>query len=352
MKILHCADFHITCLKKLLGEENAFDRAQKALYSLSRIIWSENPDVITIVGDIFNSDDPDSDELFLFNQWLFPILEEGITVLIVPGNHDSWAKGGKTAIDFTLPMDESLDNLYIALREPKLAIIKDVAFIMWPWGINPSKEDKALLNRSKIPKLKIGLMHTALKNSVISKDGRVLKKGFNPNNAKITLEMFKLSYLLLGDIHEYQTFFNDRVIYSGSLYQTKFSESINKGVVIIDTDTLTHKFVRVLDVPKLFEIEDLSKVTKNDFFKLRAPSKEDTVRMLNSKLPENVVRIEHAIKRQSIERLDESSTKLNFEISLIPIFVKILHKQGVKDIKGAMKYLISLAETKADFTLP
>lgn len=354
MKILHCADFHITCLHKLLGEDNAFNRAKLVLDSLHEVIWEEEPDVVVIIGDIFNSDEPDSDELFLFNEWLFPILEEGIDVLIIPGNHDSWAKGGKTGVDFIRPMGEHLSNLYIALRGVKVVNIRDVAFIMWPWGILPSREDRTLFlgRNEKRPKKRIGLLHTALKNSRISGDGRILKKGFSVVNAKKTLDFLNLSYLLLGDIHEYQTFCKNKVIYSGALYQTKFGEGENKGVVVIDTDKMTHRFVELTGVPKLREIDRLKDINAYDFFKFKATSKEKAVNILSKKLPPNVVKVEHVLKRQKKEEIEEASSKLGLEISLVPIIVKILKKQGVEDIRGAIKYLASLAESKEDFVLP
>ena len=353
MKILHCADFHITCLKKLLGEDNAYDRAQKALYALSHVVWEENPDVIVILGDIFDDDYPNSDEIFLFNQFLLPILEEGINVLIIPGNHDSESKGGKTAIDFLFPFDESLENFHVALREPKIVCIKGVAFIMWPWGILPKREDRLLFTQSggRYPKKRIGLLHTPLKDSKISEDGRRLRKGFSITTAKETLKVFNLSYLLLGDIHEYQVFY-DRIIYSGSLYQTKFDASPTKGVVLIDTDWDTQRFIPIDGVPLLKTISSPNKINDSDFFKFNTDSKEETLKLLSKDFPPNVVKIEHSLKRQKQEDIVESNSKVGLKIHLVPILTRILHKQGVKDIRGAMKYLISMADSKEDFILP
>jgi DNA repair exonuclease SbcCD nuclease subunit len=337
----------------MLGDDNAYDRTQKALYSLSHIVWEEKPDVVVLLGDMFDNDDPDSDELFLFNQFLLPIIEENIEVIIIPGNHDSWSKGGKTALDFLYPIAEAVDNLHIALREPKVVNIKDISFIMWPWGIFPKKEDKLLfMHNQKRPKKRIGLMHTALAQSKISSDGRRLRKGFSIATAKKTLEVFNLCYLLLGDIHEYQTFVKDKIIYSGSLYQTKFSESENKGVVLINTDFSTSRFIQIEETPKLKTVSKLKDINDYDFFKLSVGSKESALKILNKVLPENVVSIEHSLKRQKQEQLLESKNKIGLKVSLIPIMIKILEKQGVKDIRGAMEYMISMSESKGDFILP
>lgn len=354
MKILHCADLHITCLKKMLGEDNAYDRAQKALYALSHIVWEEKPDVIVIIGDIFDDNDPDSDELFLFSQFLLPILEENIIVIVIPGNHDSLSEGGRSAIDFLRPMDEAIENLHVALREPRVVNVRDVAFIMWPWGILPKREDKLLfsIGNDKKPKKRIGLMHTTLANSKISYDGRRVKKGFSVSVANKTLEIFNLCYLLLGDIHEYQTFGRGKIIYSGALYQTKFNESKDKGVILIDTDYRTSRFIRIEGVPKLETVKSVNKVNDFDFFKFSVGSKESALKALDRKLPENVVKVEHSLKRQKHEQLVESGSKLGLKISLIPILIKILKKHQVKDVRGAMKYLISLAESKDDLILP
>lgn len=354
MKILHCADLHITCLNRMLGDDNAYDRAQKALYSLSHIIWEENPDVVVIIGDIYDSDTPDSDEEFLFNQFLLPILEEGITVILSPGNHDSLSEGGKTALDPFHPMAESIENLHVVLREPEVINHRDVAFIVWPWGVFPKKSDRLLftLGNGKRPKKRIGLMHTPLVSSKISYDGRKLRKGFSLVAARKTLEVFNLCYLLLGDIHEYQTFHRDKIIYCGSPYQTKFNESEEKGVVLINTDFNSHRFIEIDGVPKLKTVFNLKTINGFDFFKFAVGSKETALKALNKKLPDNVVSIEHQLKKKKEENVRESGNKLGLEVSLIPILIKILRKQGVKDVRGAMKYLIRMAESRNDLMLP
>ena len=48
--------------------------------------------------------------------------------------------------------------------------------------------------------------------------------------------------VMLGDIHEYQTFRDDETIaYAGSLIQQNFGESIDKGYLMWDTEDCTHE---------------------------------------------------------------------------------------------------------------
>ncbi len=346
MRILHTADYHITCLKKLLGEENAYNRADKALNNLLYIVASEKPDVITITGDIFDNSNPYPDEIFLFNKFLFPLIESGIHIIILPGNHDSWNEGGKTALDFLYPV-KSFKNFHLILRESRVVSIEDTDFICWPWGVYPEKENLLLFSRNK---KRIGLMHVPLLGSIISSTKATLKKGYSLDTVNETLSQFRLDYLLLGDIHEYQVF-DDRIIYSGALYQTKFNESENKGVVLIDTNKHSKTFILIDEVPLLKSVNSIGKVTSCNFYKLHTDSKESAIKNLNRLLPSNIVKIEHRLQLKK-EEVKESNRRIGVKVSIIPILIEILKKDNVKDVVSAMRYLSDLAESKEDFLLP
>jgi DNA repair protein SbcD/Mre11 len=350
MKILHTADYHIMHLKKMIGEERSYRRSKQSLDELSNIIEDRNPDVIVIAGDIYDGPDPGKDEVYLFHRFLIPLLQRGRQVIVIPGNHDSESKGGKTAIDFMGPMDKAITHLHVALRKSKTIKIGRFGFIIWPWGTYPKKSDPNKF--STRTEYNIGVMHTSLIGAQVSDDGRTMKKGFPHSAALKTIKQFDLDCLLLGDIHEQQEFFNGEAIYCGSLCQTKFTESPDKGVVLLDFEKGTQEFIPIKSPAKLITVEHLDEVNKTDIFRYSVPSKEDALKVLGNKLPENVVKVLYPARISRKENVLESNKKIGWNVSLTPIIKNILKKHGVNDTKGAMAYLRTVVDSKEELILP
>jgi DNA repair exonuclease SbcCD ATPase subunit len=110
------------------------------------------------------------------------------------------------------------------------------------YGVFSCKDNEILeFSKKKDKKKYIALYHGTVYGA--RGDNGYEQKGDN----LMRLSTFKdFDIVMLGDIHEYQSFRDDAsVAYSGSLLQQNYGESIDKGYLLWDTDTNSHvrKFV-------------------------------------------------------------------------------------------------------------
>jgi DNA repair exonuclease SbcCD nuclease subunit len=343
--IVHCGDLHPMVLKNRIGETEAFNRSQKALNELYDAICKINPEVVAICGDLYDTHNPDKYELKLINDFLTLLLKIGTSVLVIPGNHDSDNEKGRTAIDYLEAWERTNSNLIVALRNIRVVTIGNVEYIMYPWGRKPKISDKMFMTKSKY---RVGLMHGSIEGSKISEDGRTIKSHLSQVTIKNMLNNLRLNYLLMGDIHEQQLLFK-KTLYCGSIYQTKFGESVKKGFNLIDL-AKGYEFVELKKAEKLIVVDSLKKVTTDDYYCINVKSKEGTIKLLNSNLPKNVIKVNYPIKKLELNN-KESNKKIQWQVSLMPIMLRILQKQGVKDIKPVIKYVFKHLKSKNDLLL-
>lgn len=87
MKILHTSDWHLG--KKLEGLKR-IEEQKKFIDTLEIIVREEDPKVILIAGDIFDTPNPSSEAESLFFDSLKKLSGSGKrAIVIIPGNHDS-----------------------------------------------------------------------------------------------------------------------------------------------------------------------------------------------------------------------------------------------------------------------
>lgn len=87
MKILHTSDWHLG--KRLEGSKR-IEEQKKFVDTLEKIVNEENPQLILIAGDIFDTPAPSSEAEKLFFDAMKKISNFGKrAIVIIPGNHDS-----------------------------------------------------------------------------------------------------------------------------------------------------------------------------------------------------------------------------------------------------------------------
>ncbi|NME34981.1 MULTISPECIES: exonuclease subunit SbcD [Fusobacterium] len=86
MKILHTSDWH---LGKKLETAKRIDEQKKFIDTLENIVENENPQIILVAGDIFDTPNPSSEAEGLFFDAMKKISNFGKrAIIIIPGNHD------------------------------------------------------------------------------------------------------------------------------------------------------------------------------------------------------------------------------------------------------------------------
>lgn len=222
MNILFSADYHLKLNTKNIPDSWAINRYRlmfQELYNLEAQV-----DMHIIGGDIFDKL-PSMQELELYFEF---ISKCSIKTIIYAGNHEALKKNTtflshlKEVTNRINPLVEIIDEFY------------------------------TLDNIDFIPYNKLKEYHPA----DIDFHGDILcthVRGEIPPHVKpeVPLELFdRWKVVLAGDLHSYANC-QRNILYPGSPITTSFHRNlVDTGVIIIDTTTLSHRFIR-LEVPQL-----------------------------------------------------------------------------------------------------
>ena len=91
MKILHTSDWH---LGHILYNESQEDSQQSMLDQITDIIINQQPDVLIISGDVYDTTQPSASIQQLFANAIVKMHEacKEMTIVCIAGNHDSGSK--------------------------------------------------------------------------------------------------------------------------------------------------------------------------------------------------------------------------------------------------------------------
>ena len=231
--IYHLADIHI---------QRFSDRHEEYLKVFENLCEEIKKDtknaLICICGDILHDKSQLSAPQMVLCKTLFINLSKMCTLIIIPGNHDLAPQNN--CIDALTPILMNLNTkhpIHLLLNDENY-IYNNICFgvtTMFAKKITPIYEKNKKM-------VKVGLYHGTL-------DGCMADNGFKIGTSDHwNYKDFKKHYdvVLLGDIHK-QSFLDEeeKVGYSGSLLQTRWGESLKKGVLKWDIGSLSAKFIRI-----------------------------------------------------------------------------------------------------------
>lgn len=226
MKLLFTADIHIK-----LGQKNVpLDWAKNRFINFVNQLDEIQPevDIIVIGGDVFDKL-PNMEELDLYFKMVKTFVKP---TYIIDGNHEATKKGStflsqlKFVTNTINPLVNIIDN-YWCLKQCDVDII--------PYcKLKEFEKDPVQFHG------KILVTHV---------------RGEIPPHVKpeVDLTIFEpWKVVLAGDLHSYENS-QGNILYPGSPYTTSFHRNlVDTGVIIMDTDTLTHEW-RKLDLPQLLK---------------------------------------------------------------------------------------------------
>lgn len=290
MKIIHTSDWHIgqTLHQYSRDEEHIFFFNQ-----LKKIILEENPDVLIVSGDIFDSALPSvvSQRLYYHTLADFSKLNDDLQIIIVAGNHDSssrleaprelWEAFNVTVVGnldfYTNPDDESLTYDTSKIQIP---ITRDNEIIGWvlavPYikpGNYPSlEENDTFSNRvfSFYNNLKNNLKQNAQYNenhSIIAtghytvtgtdiKGKDKIIGGLESVDSSNFSSLTEIDYWAFGHIHHPQFIGqNNNMRYSGSPFALTFNEDYPHSVSVINIEN-HHIDVKIKEIEPMIPICD------------------------------------------------------------------------------------------------
>ena len=261
MKLLHTSDWHFGMT---LGTGSYAEDQRFFLDRLYRLIREEKIEALLLSGDIYDSSVVSAEAIGLYNEAMTKLcLELGVTVIAIAGNHDSAARlascrellkgaglhitgkverdpvpvlldGGKVAV-YSIPFF-TRDEITALLPEKKDQIRNtETAMLAYCDHIREQMDES---------RKNILLSHSLIVGSELSESDRSARVGFATAISKDVFQGF--DYVALGHIHKPQAIEN-HIRYSGSPLKYSFGaeESQEKGVVVVDTDTMEIRFVPI-----------------------------------------------------------------------------------------------------------
>lgn len=229
MKIMFSADWHVKLKTKNIPDDwakNRFHLLFKDIYLLEKSV-----DMHILGGDFFDKV-PNLEELELYYEFISGC---SIDTYIIPGNHEA-IKKDTTFFTYLKTITSRINS--------KVRVIDDYHTIV--------SENGNLVDFIPYNKLKDYEKHH--KTAVWTSPVLVTHvRGEIPPHVKpeVDLSIFdRWKVVLAGDLHSYDNC-QRNILYPGSPVTTSFHRnSVDTGVIILDTTTLEHTFVK-LDLPQL-----------------------------------------------------------------------------------------------------
>ena len=261
MKLIHTSDWHFGMN---LGTGSYAEDQRYFLDRLYELIQREQAEAVLLAGDIYDSSVVNAEAIELYNEAMTRLcLDLGVRVIAIAGNHDSAARlascrellkgaglhitgkpernpepvlldGGQVAV-YSIPFF-TRDEI-VALLPEKKAEIRNTETAMLAY----CDHIREIMDKNK---KNIVLSHAFITGAELSESDRSARVGFATDISKDVFVGF--DYVALGHIHKPQAI-EHHIRYSGSPLKYSFGaeEKQEKGVVVIDTDTMDIRFVSI-----------------------------------------------------------------------------------------------------------
>lgn len=251
MKLLFSADWHIKLGKRNIPDEWQRNRFLMMVDAINALYKEYNCDQHIIGGDILDVCNPTTEDLDLYFECIAKL--QGNTI-IYTGNHEM-LKSNKSCLTSLAAETSRCNPNAVVISEPFRS--KDYDII-----------DYAELHKKKWEPAKSNICLTHCRGAI---DPHV--------KPEINLERFKehgYDIVYSGDLHSVdccQTTPSIPLMYPGSPFNISFSREIPKqthGVFIIDTDTATHEWFELTDLPQLVRrtVDSTSKMVADGFHRV------------------------------------------------------------------------------------
>lgn len=264
MKLLHISDLH---LGKRLGEYRLLEEQAALLRWVIETAQTHHVQGILLAGDIYDRSVPPVEAVALLDRFLTRLCAEKIPLFAISGNHDSperIAFGSelfeKSGIYFspvydgqirTIPLEEDGERVYIHLLpflrpthvRMALGLESPEAETDEPTlhGMTYTEAMAEVLDRLTLPQngKNILVCHQFLTGALRSDSEEVPLVGTLDAIDVSLLDRF--DYVALGHLHRAQTVGGrEQVRYSGTLMPYAFSETEEKGCILVDTTEGIH----------------------------------------------------------------------------------------------------------------
>ena len=233
MKWIHTADWHLG--KIVHGRHMTEDQRNILFHSFLQIVDEERPDAVIIAGDLYDRAVPPVEAVDLLDEmWRELVLNRGIPVVAIAGNHDSAER-----LEYSSKLLRQVGLHIVGKLDPTSGPldIAGVPFYPIPFleparvrhilGIDSIRTHHDALEAvieafGMIEKDAVMIGHSFVAGGLETDSERQLSVGTAGQVSKGLYEPF--SYTALGHLHNRDAIQSERIAYSGSLMKYSFSE--------------------------------------------------------------------------------------------------------------------------------
>jgi len=254
MKILHTSDWH---LGKSLSRKDRTEDFQRMIRWFLDVVEEEQPDVILISGDIFDTTMPGPEAWRLYFDFLNQVAHTRRSVVITAGNHDSVSilkapadllskmnihVRASAVEDVLIPFDDItvVAMPYIRVRDLNFSLDSDEQMSKAVMDHYARVADQAMKRQNPL----VAMGHLSMFGATYWGDGvRAIRCGFGDAD----LDCFDFAdYVALGHFHIHQKVGGiDRIRYSGSPMAFGFADAnLDHGVLMVDTDDFSIRWIK------------------------------------------------------------------------------------------------------------
>lgn len=346
MKLIHTSDWHFGMP---VGTSNYHDCQAFFLERLYGLIRRENVGAVICAGDVYDSSVANAQAIGLFNDAAAKLCGElGVAFIVIAGNHDGAARLAAhrellRASGLHITGRLTRDIAPVLLDEGRVAVYpipffgREEVIALFPERADHIRSQETAMDvvcghirQTMDPERKnIIVAHAMIVSAELSDSDRSARVG---QATAVSRDVFRgFDYVALGHIHKPQVI-SPQIRYSGSPIKYSFGseETQEKGVVLVDTDTMEQTFIPVpaLRDRKTVEgtLEELLALEglENHYLRLRVKDQYAGLELqarLREKFPylleiygKSLVEGEalSALSVEELERLDETDIMVKF----------------------------------------
>lgn len=229
---LHTSDLHLNALRRF--SSFYLDRMRGCLDAITTIARQRAVDFIVVAGDLYDRRDITHAERMLLSEWLSSV---EIPVVLISGNHDKRStEVGDTCISYLSALSSHFGSHIIYDGIPCVLEKFGCYLMLLPYQGWMDQElflvIGALLQQcTNVTLPVIVIMHEAVRGCKTDVGLSVTKS----NQIRLDASFPRVRYWALGDMHLCQKLLPN-AWYCGAPHQTRFDETLEKGVLIVNTD--------------------------------------------------------------------------------------------------------------------
>jgi DNA repair exonuclease SbcCD nuclease subunit len=250
---VHTADLHLNALKRFTGY---LDRPRLVLPEITAIAAKHDASFILVVGDVYHTQAINHAERTLFSDWLG---SSPIPIVVISGNHEKrTSEVGDTALNYLSGLGNRLNPHRVWDGAPTIMEVGGCSLILLPYQGWKNYELQIMLPPMIEYASSEGLpvvvaMHEHVRGAKTDRGHKLSES----EQIKISKHLFPgVTYWALGDIHSRQAILPN-AWYSGPPLQTKFDETPDKGVLVVDTDDPENPIFEPIESPPLLQVKEL-----------------------------------------------------------------------------------------------